>query len=96
MHPISHPTLPSPAPAAVWEVVAGGQELYPGLTAMQVILQVSQHQQRPEPPADCLPALRDLMQRCWSHDAAQRCARAAAGTGWLVEYGLVPPTPRSV
>ncbi|PRW55899.1 kinase [Chlorella sorokiniana] len=56
----------------MWEVVSGGQELYPGLTAMQVILQVSQHGQRPEPPADCPPALQDLMQRCWSQDATHR------------------------
>ncbi len=70
-------TLVQPCLPAVWEVVAGGAELYPGLTAMQVILQVSQHEQRPETPQDCPPALKDLMQRCWSHNAAQRCASAA-------------------
>lgn len=60
-----------PAPA-VWELVAGGQELYPGLTAMQVIVQVSQQQARPDIPEDCPPDLAELMQRCWHKDPAQR------------------------
>lgn len=56
----------------MWELSAGGQELYPGLTAMQVILQVSQHGTRPDLPATCPEAMADLMQRCWHADAAQR------------------------
>ncbi len=62
-----HPRSP-----AVWELVAGGQELYPGQTAMQVILGVSQHNQRPEPVPGCPPALQQLMERCWSADPAAR------------------------
>lgn len=49
-----------------------GGELYPGLTAMQVILQVSQHSARPDVPEGRPPALVALMQRCWAQDPAQR------------------------
>ncbi|PSC72637.1 kinase [Micractinium conductrix] len=55
----------------VWEMLTAS-ELYPGLTAMQVIIQVSQHGSRPDIPADCPPALAALMQRCWEADPALR------------------------
>ena len=67
-----------------WELSAAAaagaaQELHPGMTAMQVIMQVSQHQLRPEVPAGCPPQLADLMRRCWSQDPALRCVAAPAG-----------------
>ena len=66
-------------------------ELYPGLTAMQVIIQVSQHGSRPDIPADCPPALAALMQRCWEADPALRCValgqEGEARGGGLVVVG---------
>lgn len=73
-HAAAHAThAPPPArPLAVWELVVAGEELYPGLTTMQVILQVSQSGLRPTIPESCPPALASLMQRCWAKDAAER------------------------
>ena len=61
----------------MWEVATGGRELYPGLGPLQIILQVSQHGQRPEVPGDAPPALAALMQRCWSPDPTVRPTAAA-------------------
>lgn len=63
----------------IWEILSAS-ELYPGWSAMQVIIQVSQHGSRPELaalPPGCPPALVDLMQRCWAQDPTQRPKAAA-------------------
>ena len=59
------------AAAVVWELVAG-EEPYRGMLAVQIILQVAQQGYRPPGPPTCPPALRDLMERCWSQDPAAR------------------------
>jgi serine/threonine protein kinase len=78
-----------------WELSAAAatgaaQELHPGMTAMQVIMQVSQHQLRPEVAPGCPPQLADLIRRCWSQDPAQRCAAAPLGAAswqWASQQG---------
>ncbi len=55
----------------MWEVVAG-MEAYGGMSAWQIIMQVTQHGYRPPIPAQCPTPLAALMQRCWNEDAQLR------------------------
>jgi len=55
-----------------WELVAG-EDPYPGMLAVQIILQVVQHGYRPPRPAACPDPLWALMQRCWATEAHDRC-----------------------
>jgi hypothetical protein len=55
--------------------MVAGEEPYQDMTAVQVIIQVSQHDYRPPLPEGCPPRLASLMQRCWHSDSDCRCAR---------------------
>ena len=59
-----------------WELVAG-EDPYPGMLAVQIILQVVQHGYRPPRPDGCPDSLWALMQRCWATKPHDRCAAHA-------------------
>ncbi|GAB4814999.1 hypothetical protein N2152v2_002045 [Parachlorella kessleri] len=54
-----------------WELVAG-EDPYPGMLAVQIILQVVQHGYRPARPDFCPDPLWELMQRCWASEPHNR------------------------
>lgn len=54
-----------------WEVVSG-QRPFAGMSSLAVVFHATQHGRRPDIPAQCPPALADLMQRCWDADPLQR------------------------
>lgn len=54
-----------------WEIVAG-EEAYSDLTAIQILVQVSQHDLRPPIPDTCPTPLANLMQQCWATDPMDR------------------------
>lgn len=64
----------------MWEVAAG-QEVYPDMTALQIIVHVMQSNGRPEMPSHCPPALAELITRCWDTDPHLRYTRDGEGVG---------------
>jgi serine/threonine protein kinase len=55
----------------MWSLVARASP-HPGSNPLSIIYLVAHQRFRPPIPEGCPPALADLMQRCWAHDAAQR------------------------
>ncbi|XP_062302472.1 proto-oncogene tyrosine-protein kinase ROS [Osmerus eperlanus] len=55
----------------LWEITTLGQQPYPALSNLEVMHHINSGK-RLSKPADCLPALYDLMLRCWSSVPGER------------------------
>ena len=64
--------------SAVWSLVARASP-HAGSNPLSIIYLVAHQRFRPTIPEGCPAGLAGLMQRCWAHEAAERCVTRGAG-----------------